>query len=331
MNFIITMKCNKGCPYCFASKARNAEKINTDMTMETYKSLLDKVSENDSIKLLGGEPTQHPNFKEFFEEALSRDRSVTLISNFLFNQDILDTILKNVRKKEFSILINSTDLDKLDRMKTFSRNYNTLYNAMYEIDTESNLSIGITFEKNKDWKYYIDYLNFVNDNLVKIESLRLSIPNPDKIKGDFFFLNNKDFGKKFLYVAKWAIDNGISPRLDCILYPCMFENKEEWKFINKFINNMRTTCGNDGCPNDIFPDKTASFCYPVKESIKIDSTKYDNSDQMTKDMMLRYQILESKMKLPEACTICKFKSNNMCNGPCLAYYDLSKENVGINV
>ena len=329
MNFIITMNCNKGCKYCFASKSRSEEKNNREMSFDNYKSMLDKITDEEPIKLLGGEPTNHKDFELFFDEAVSRRNDITLISNFLFNEEKLNVILKSVGKKKITFLINSTDLEILDRMKTFSKNYNSIYKELYKIDDEESMSIGITFDENKDWKYYIDYLNYLKENLLGIERLRVSIPNPDRKKEDFFIINNKGLGKKFFSAIKWSLDNGIKVTLDCIIYPCLFDNKEEWKFISRFLTNIKTKC--TASPSDYFPDETVSFCYPTKESIKIDSNKYDSSKQIYDDMILRKNILMSKIKLPKECRECPFKEKNMCNGPCAAFYDLSNETVGINI
>ncbi len=127
---------------------------------------------------------------------------------------------------------------------------------------------------------------------------------------------------------KTASALGIVVSLDCIIYPCMFDNKEEWKYIGNFMDKIKSKC--EGCPTDIFPDETSSFCYPLKETIKIDTKKYEHISQFSKDMMLRYKLLEEKVSLPEECKKCPFKRANMCNGPCLAFFDLSKETLGIN-
>ncbi len=119
MNFILTKRCNKGCPYCFASKERNNTKMGDwDMSMEQFKKYLDMSLPQDQPKLLRGEPTQHPNFKEMVGELLNRKRDFTLISNFLFDDDILEIIMEAIRNVKVSFLINSTNLDfSEDRLK----------------------------------------------------------------------------------------------------------------------------------------------------------------------------------------------------------------------
>jgi len=331
MNLIITKRCNKNCPYCFAAaERRKTKKSDWDMSFETFTKLLDKMRPGDTPKLLGGEPTQHPEFKRFVNELVNRKLDFTLISNFLFDFEITEFLIETIKKQKIHFLINSSDLIEVKgRMDKFKKNYNTLYNFLYKHDAEEVMSCGFTFENSKSYGYYVQYLENLNNELSGIERLRLSIANPETKKEDFFFLNNKELGKKFLAVVRKAISLGIVPSLDCIIYPCLFENKEEWKYIKKFLTNVKTVC--DGCPNDIFPDETASFCYPLRNSIKVDTNKYDTINQIKDDMLMRSKILTTKLTLPDDCNNCKFKEAGMCNGPCLAFYDLSKETLGINI
>ena len=330
MNLIITKRCDKGCPYCFASDARNHTKFGEwDMSFETFIEMLNK-REDGPVKLLGGEPTSHPEFGRFVEELVKRNKEFTLISNFLFTDEVADIIIEAMKKVNVHFLINSSNLeDREGRYDTFVKNYNKVYDFLYVTDREENISCGITFENDKSAEYYIDYMQELNNRLDGIERFRVSIANPETKKEDFFILNNKELGKKFMTVTKTAVALGFTPSLDCIIYPCMFNNKEEWKYIKKFLAKVKTHC--DGCPTDIFPDKTASYCYPLKEAIKVDTEKYDNISQVYNDMNLRYKILEGRVTQPEACKECSFKKIGMCGGPCLAFYDLSKETLGLNL
>lgn len=329
MNFIITLDCNKGCPYCFASKARKEETENRKLSIEEFKKLIKKVPNESPIKLLGGEPTQHPQFIDFVDATLENNKELVIISNFLFNENILSQIKERCEKGQIHFLINSTDLDKdTERLKTFIRNYNEIYKSLYKEDKEINISCGLTFDNDKDWQYYVKYIQFLYDNLIKIEKLRLSISFPDN-KKDFSIINNKSIGKKFLYSIKKCIDLDIPTQLDCIILPCLFENKEEWKFINNFMGKVHIKC--DGAPTDIFPDGTVSHCYPLKDSIKVLESKYDTLDKISLDMKLRYNIILKKVDKPDECKKCHFMEIGMCDGPCLGFYNLNEETIGINI
>lgn len=327
MNYVITTNCNKGCPYCFAHENRKNDP-NSFMDLEKFKKLLGKSESH--VKLIGGEPTQHPDFKAIVQELVDQKKDFTLISNFLFGEEVLNIILYALDNVRVSFLVNATDLDIGGRITKWSNNYNTIYKKLYAVDREQELSIGLTLVN--DLKYYLSYLDMIIDNVAAVENLRLSIsfPGDKEDKNKFEFIKNKELGTMFLGMIHHAISKGIKPNIDCVLFPCLFKNKEEFKYINKFVDKIETKCGENGSPADIFPDETISYCYPLKESISLDTNKYDRMELANQDMMLRYKMMKSQVSLPEACLECRFLGN-ICDGPCLGFFDLSHTDIGKNL
>lgn len=323
MNFIITTDCNKGCPYCFAAQHRK-EHQHQYMDLDLIKKFLDK-TERKHIKLLGGEPTLHPQFQEILEELKKREKTVTLISNFLFNDDVKDVIIDYAHNVDMTFLINSTNLDQHDRIKQFSKNYNEIYRYLYKYDKEENLSCGYTLENDKDWQYYVQYTDFLSQHLLKIERLRLSLPFPGNRdeKNNFYFINNTDLGEKFLILVKKILNIGAIPSLDCIIFPCMFNNKEEFKYIKKFLGKTKFICESPTGPADLFPNENLIYCYPLKDVIKINTKKYNTLEEAGDELGMRYALIEQQILPPPECTQCKFYKR-ICNGPCLGFYDLTE-------
>lgn len=333
MNFIITVDCNKNCPYCFAAFSRNrTPKDQREMSYGNFLRLLDKLPEDYHIKLLGGEPTLHPDFGKMVDELVRRKKGFTIVSNFLFDDNITDIIIKALGHTKITFLINSTNLDVDNRIDVFAKNYTTIYQYLYKYDQEEIISCGYTLENDKDWKYYVEYTDFLLKHIKKIERLRLSLPFPgdQSKKEDFYFINNKKLGEKFLIMVRKSIDIGAQPSIDCVIYPCMFDNKEELKYIKKFTDKFQTKCSK-GSPADIFPDLTLSFCYPLKESIKINTNKHNGLMTAIDELTLRYKILKTRAVLPEACVDCAFRKSEICDGPCLGFFELSGETLGVNI
>lgn len=323
MNFIITKKCDKNCPYCFAHQAR-VEDPTSYMTLDQFSRLVDQCHA-DHIKLLGGEPTQHPNFPEILAILEAKHKSITLISNFLFNEEKLAAIIGLInRGHKIGFLVNSTDLDKYDRMKVFSRNYKTLYNILYAKDREEELSCGITIYDGNDLEYYINYLEFLKNSLPKIERLRISInfPGEDSDKGPEKIIDRTDLGEIMLGCITWCLNNFITPSIDCCYFPCLFSNKEELKIVRKFTQKSHCICGKSGSPSDIFPDETVSFCYPLKDRVSLNFNDYHSASEVNDALITEYQIARSLVQVPEKCLDCQFYKCGMCEGPCLGFYDL---------
>lgn len=328
MNLILTTGCNKGCPYCFASKVRNEYGVNM-MDFKTFNLLLDKIEkmENPRVKLLGGEPTIHPQFIDFLDEIIKRKLPTTLISNFLFSEKVRNKIIEVTKNVPIDFLVNATNLDENNLIEKWATNYNYIYDFLYKFDIEEKMGIGYTFENDKDWKYYVRYTDFLLQYIPKIERIRLSLNFPDKDKGNFYFINNKEIGEKFLIMTKKAMDIGATPSIDCTVYPCMFQNKEEFKYVRKFVENFKTKCISS--PFDVFPDQKAIYCYPLEKSINIDVKEYENADEAKNKLKDLYKKIEDNIEPPEECKNCSFFRKE-CNGPCLGFYDLGEINGKIN-
>ena len=128
-------------------------------------------------------------------------------------------------------------------------------------------------------------------------------------------------GKKIVSIVYKTINSFIKPSIDCIILPCMFENKEEIKLIKKFAEKVRFKCGN-GAPTDIFSDNTVSYCYPLRETVKINTNKYNNLIESSEALISTYKIIDSLVEKPEECKQCSYFKSRECDGPCLGFYNI---------
>ena len=84
-NLCITSLCNRSCSrYCFAGlnvMRRPDQAAHMDWTV--FCTALDFIQRStiDSVRILGGEPTLHPQFERMVEEVFSRGLKLTLFSN----------------------------------------------------------------------------------------------------------------------------------------------------------------------------------------------------------------------------------------------------------
>lgn len=101
MRIYVTEKCNAHCENCFNAASRT----NTEMTLDDFESLCKWLRENkiESLKLMGGEPTLHTNFKELVEISQKYFDRIGIFTNGLndnFNNISLrenDSIIYNFR------------------------------------------------------------------------------------------------------------------------------------------------------------------------------------------------------------------------------------------
>ena len=337
-NVILTHACNKGCSYCFARETRDSHVTvgacadDVHMSMEMFSSILDKHVANlppgraGQVKLLGGEPTQHPKFDEILALCYERNIEVTLISNFLFSKEKRDIILKYLEARPMHFLINSTELDQKNRMEIFKENYNEIYKFLYARNAEDNMSCGLTLDQDVGIEYYINYIDYLKDNLIAIEHMRVSLSftgDTDK-KNQFFFINNTKLGDSLVFITKKLLDANIPANLDCINFPCMYESKEESKFVKKFLaGSDKYICGTGPGPTDYMPDGTAIYCYPNANTV-VDATRLKSDTAVQESLRMKYQIARATLVLPDACQECNARKAGQCDGPCLGFFSYDK-------
>lgn len=82
VTILLSEQCNAQCPHCINTMQRNQK---THMDEDKLKILIDDLlMENfNNLKLLGGEPTIHPNFDKLYPYFQSKFKQVTLFTNAL--------------------------------------------------------------------------------------------------------------------------------------------------------------------------------------------------------------------------------------------------------
>jgi len=311
-NIILTKDCNKNCSYCFAQKGKDET-----MSLSMYSSILDKI-DSKHIQLLGGEPTLHPQFGEVLSLAFNKIESITLISNFLFSDEILTILVSFIKKNPHKIvfLVNATDLDVGNRMNIFKKNYNKIYETLYLYDQEQKIVCGLTIDENKTHSYYLNYIDFLLENIV-IEKMRISLRFPGDDKNNFYFINNTTLGDIIVFIVKKLMNENILTHLDCIHFKCMYSSKEEYKFLNKFLKDSKNSICNL-CPADFLPNGEVIHCYPCSD-MKINQSDFKTEGEIKNNLMNIYKTKEVITTPLKACLECKYFKKS-CNGPCLGFF-----------
>ena len=97
---LITEKCNADCPSCFNKSIRQGH----EMALSDFIKICEYLKEEGRIttlKIMGGEPTVHPNFADIVRNAQSYFESVHIFTNAINNA--IETI--ELRKKD-SVIYN---------------------------------------------------------------------------------------------------------------------------------------------------------------------------------------------------------------------------------
>ena len=109
-NILITNSCNQKCSYCFAADEFKKKK-NQEIKLSNFKKVLDflKKSDDNIVRLMGGEPTLHSRFKDIIEYSLKNKFLVQIFTNGIFNNNILKFLLTKKDLIKYSFNINSPE------------------------------------------------------------------------------------------------------------------------------------------------------------------------------------------------------------------------------
>lgn len=318
-HIVLTHDCNKGCSFCFAKQSRL--RVGADgrhMSLEMLDSVLDKQPSNQSVKLLGGEPTLHPQFGEVLDRCLRRGFGVFLISNFLFSTGVRDSVLEALSRErtEMGFLANASELDGHGRMETFKANYEAVLQALRKRNREHALYCRITLGPNEPIGKYLAYVDYLRANLSKMPTLRISPSCPDRDTNNAV-LGNTAIGDGLVALAEKIIDLGIEFRIDHTLYPCVYDTEDKYRLLQRYsMQGVKSGCGIVAAPADYMPDGTAMFCY-VNPKITVDARPMGSDSEVNESLLSAANGIRDAVGLPKQCESCLHRANGACDGPCL--------------
>jgi len=238
------------------------------MNIKSFKKITDwlKSQNIDTIQILGGEPLLHNNLYEFLQELHNKKMKTALITNATISID--EKILYHPSILNYLINV-AASTDKKDE-KNIEMNIKRIRGR------QINIILGTTiYDRNQNF----DYL-FKLCNKYKIKDIRLDLSLPD-LHGQNVYVKPEDYIKfrpLIIKILKKCKELEIYPSFDCGLTIGIFSifSKKEIILLKKFSKFFtRNFC----LPTmDIFPDFSASFCFPMKNIRVKNVLKHDFYD-----------------------------------------------------
>jgi len=275
---------------------KNQDKI---MSLEDFKKTIDWMCKQKvfrkRVKILGGEPTLHPNFKEMINYLKEKKIVATILTNFYFDKKNLKYFLPEVVEEVLGTYYPSKKLDY--NVKELIKKGNTVV-----------LSYNIS-KKNKNYKYIIDATKKFG-----LKKVRFSIAHPSsRRKNDYVKIEElTEVGKVVMDFVRDCVNNDLTPVLDCTLPLCMLGDKKNIKYFTEKVTNSTEPCG---IPLDLTPDMDFIYCFPLAEYAKTNINEVKSFKDLTK--ALDVSKLREKF-LFEDCKTCVYWYRKQCQGGCLA-------------
>lgn len=309
-NLLITNKCNRKCSFCFAKKRLNRSQSTPgagNMSLQNISQVLDFLESSDeyNMRLLGGEPTLHPDFIKIVKQALNRDFLVHVFTNGVMFKEVAD-FLGSLSSNQLSVLCNvspqAKDSKKMNDMKFY---------AFEKLGSKLNLGITIT---SPEFEY--DYLINLIKRFKLRKSIRIGIAQP-LIGEDNEYLppaKYRDTGTFLAQMATKCIEEDILIGFDCGLTLCMF-SEEEIGLLAKCSEGFSPLCR----PIiDIGPELDVWHCFPLSEVLNTHLNNFTTHSRIVNFYNKITNPFRSIGCKPE-CLRCDYLRRNQCTGGCLAH------------
>jgi sulfatase maturation enzyme AslB (radical SAM superfamily) len=300
-NLILTDKCQRKCEYCFAQHEKNSGQ---EFTWEGFAEVVKFISTGPrALNLLGGEPTLHPRFMDILESLIVNDFMVQVFTNGMVSEKLLMDLIKFLNRIAlrddqlfFAVNINEYEYRTEEEIRLQNRFMDNLGRLVYPSFTIHNPDVDLTFLADIVDKFYLD------------NSVRLGLSMPI-VGARNKYLPKEGYRRAAKSIIDFARNTNVNIIFDCGFPLCMFELEELSELNADDKNDFSFICG---CPLDIYPDLTATNCYPLSKVHKKPISEFS-------DIMKMYKYFEDKFDtsvgMYEECAECQF-FKKACFGGC---------------
>lgn len=311
-NLIVSNICNLNCSYCFAREYIGTAKHDSNLNfipLDSFENHLDFLDRSgiEQVRIIGGEPTLHPEFPELLRAALLREKKIVIFSHGLIPEPALASI-ESISPENCSVLVNMNA----------SRNGEGLDEREMVIQRDVIKRLG----PRALLGYNIYLTNFCLDELLQLieqagcqKAIRLGLSHPT-LTDKNSFLHPKQYpfvGQKIIAFASVAAEAGIRLEFDCGFVRCMFSDEG--------IDILRSTGADFGwrCNPilDIGINGKALHCFPLANQIQESINDGWDASGLRESMEAQTDPYRVAGIYPE-CSSCFVKERGECTGGCLA-------------
>lgn len=325
MNVLITNRCNASCQYCFL-KDDLVEKSGRgdEITLEDFALLLNyadhliSIGVTDSLNLMGGEPTLHPQFFEIFKMALTyRSRNLNFIPINIFSNGLFSHETAELIKREacpIMINVNYPDNYSDSDWSLLKKNLSIVADSK---SSEPLLTLSLNIDRpGRNFGYLLELAKQFNIKKIRAD---LSRPNPNRSNTFVDMEQIPEVIPSLLNFIKKCNSLGITVNMDCALPICCISNKQLQDFAENNVElGFKCSGGIDVTPNLEF-----WHCAPLRSISFGKITDYANGNEIVNEIERKTHHLRWHVESKKECNSCKWLSVRVCQGGCLSFKNIS--------
>ncbi|MCL2168321.1 MAG: radical SAM protein [Lentimicrobiaceae bacterium] len=312
-NILLTEKCVRACPYCFAKEYLKESKENM-LSWENliYITDLFEAANEKHLSLLGGEPALHPQFIDYVLYLNQRNFHVNLFTSGIMPNKQLEFakeyLLKiPVENLSFVCNYNHPDSSTANETKQINRFLTTF--SKY-----TSLSFNL-YRKDFDFTFLVEAI--LKYDLKK--HIRLGLAHPIQGQKNICLTLDeiREIAEKIRRQITLLEENRISLGFDCGMPLCIFSDEDIGRLFK--LNRGRVTFF---CTPaiDIGPDMQVWACFPLANYEKKSLYDFDNVEEIKKYFFEQNnKIRKEKKGIFEECKTCACFEEKLCSGGCLAH------------
>jgi hypothetical protein len=274
------------------------------MRLEDFETVLGLVVRSglDEVRMLGGEPTLHPEFPSMVRRARARGLRVRVFSNGLMPPAALSA-LQELAPEHCAVLVNVPSPPGDEGARARERTLQAL---------GPRAEIGINLYR--PGLPIAESFALVDQHQLR-RTVRLGLAHPC-LGADNAYLHPRSYGavgRELTQLARVARDRGIVLTFDCGFVPCMFPI-EFWELASPAAADIGRQCG--PIP-DILPDLAAVHCYALGNLEQLPISGAATAQEIARRFRAPVQAPQT-IGIYRECARCAARRESRCTGGCRA-------------
>lgn len=309
-NILLTNKCTRNCPYCFAGGEMAQSHTNDYLSWENAIYLADflRASSVRHVSLLGGEPTLHPEFADLLLYFLERGFRVTVFTNGVMPEAKLVELKKHVARYSAERIYFVCNVNNPEQTRTPKAESDRQHAFLAQLGQWTMPGFNI-YSLDFDLQFLFDLF----DHHGLIDRLRLGIAHPSPGSTNDF-IQSHDIGSVIARIYSYRRlfeERRIKPFFDCGFPLCRF-NDEQLGWFYRQTGRLDFKCGP---AIDITPDMKVYFCFPLSSLNKKSLFEFDSFTGLMHHYKDMQEWIRSKRSgIYRECASCYHRTEGMCSG-----------------
>ena len=320
MNILLTNRCNRRCPYCFAQErvsypreggaARPAPPFISRTDYRTAIAFAAKKPSRRGLGILGGEPSMHPDFVELLTEAWELGLTTCVFTNGLWRETQIEAVeaAPPEHRRRVKIVLNVNEPDRTPDAERRGQD-----RLLRRLGRRCTLSFNV---------YHVDFDGAFLVDLVQRHRTRRSIRLGVSMPVAGFPTEHvplEDYPKLasgLLALARRCDEHDVQLAFDCGFLLCMLPAEA----IGELVLTGARFAASCGPAVDVGTDLSTWACFPLSAFSGPEDhlSHFDDEPALDRHFRDKFERLYRSGALPE-CVTCRHRRRRQCSGGCAAH------------